>query len=212
MQRIISSRFALISILAIGLVTAVIAADPAAPWKGQDIGDVNTKGSVAVDKDKYTIKSSGGDIWGQNDGFYFVTQPLNGDGTISARVESIEDTDGWAKAGVMIRDSDKPNSFYAYVCVTPGNGAAFQRRSANEGDGDHSPSEGITAPYWVKLVRAGDNFTGFVSKDGKDWQQVGDTVSLKIGKNAMVGLAVTAHNNDKVTTAVIDNVKLEAKK
>ncbi|MHC4752662.1 MAG: sugar-binding protein [Planctomycetota bacterium] len=57
----------------------------------------------------YTMTASGYDIWTNADGeeldeFHFAYKPLNGAGSIIARVDSVEDTDPWAKAGVMIRD------------------------------------------------------------------------------------------------------------
>ena len=43
-----------------------------------------------------------------------------------ARVTSQSDTDPWAKAGVMIKQSTASGSPYALLGVTPGNGIAFQ--------------------------------------------------------------------------------------
>ncbi len=28
-------------------------------------------------------------------------------------------------------------------------------------------------PQWVKLIRAGDTFTGYISADGQNWQRIG---------------------------------------
>src|SRR5262249_25602910 len=68
----------------------------------------------------YTVRGSGHDIWDQSVGFHFVYRPLLGDGMVTARVvseSSIQQTDFWAKAGVMIRESLAGNSRDAYVTM-----------------------------------------------------------------------------------------------
>ena len=51
----------------------------------------------------------------------------------SKRIVSMDNTDPWAKAGVMIRESLTSNSANAVTALTPGNGTAFQRRPASGG-------------------------------------------------------------------------------
>ena len=189
-----TTRFILVRtcsfLLAAGLA---LAADPPAAWKGQDIGKVGSKGSVADDKGKLTIKASGSDVGGKEDACYFVSQPLSGDGSIVARLVSIEKTDDLANAGVMIRASNKPDAANAFVCIGANKGAAFQRRASAGADTESSPASNpdITVSYWVKLVREGDKFSAYFSKDGTSWEQIDDTYKLKLDKDALVGLAVT---------------------
>src|SRR5690606_42043218 len=57
----------------------------------------------------------------------------SGDGTIIARVESMQDTAPWAKAGVMIRESLDTNSKYAIAYLSPDNGTALQMRASTGG-------------------------------------------------------------------------------
>ncbi|HCO96149.1 MAG TPA: hypothetical protein DIU00_19780, partial [Phycisphaerales bacterium] len=80
----------------------------------------------------YTITGSGADIWAvdgvEADEFHYAFKTLSGTGSIAARVESVSDTDTWAKAGVMIRESLDPDSAHAMTVVTPGSGVSFQRR------------------------------------------------------------------------------------
>ncbi len=67
----------------------------------------------------------------------------------------------------MIRDSLEPGSKHAIVCLTPGNGVAFQDRVDTDLDSFSAEQSGITAPHWVKLERdlSGD-FTAYHSTDG----------------------------------------------
>ena len=50
----------------------------------------------------FRIAGAGADIWGTADAFRYVYQPLAGDGTIVARVASVQSTNAWVKAGVMM--------------------------------------------------------------------------------------------------------------
>ena len=111
------------------------------------------------------------------------------------------DTDGWAKSGVMIKESTAAGSKYVLMAVTPQHGTTFQYNF--NGDGG-------SAPYafpngWVKLERVGDVFTGYTSANGTNWTQVGQT-TLAMGTAVTAGLAVTAHNGGALNTATFDNV------
>jgi regulation of enolase protein 1 (concanavalin A-like superfamily) len=172
---------------------------------GQDIGAVGVAGTDSDSNGTFTIQASGSDIWGTADAFHFLSEPLTGDGTVIARLDSLQNTDAWAKAGVMIRESLSADSKHAFMAITAANGAAFQRRQATGGQSVNTFGPLVGAPYWVRLVRSGNTFTGYVSTDGINWTLVGsDTISMTA--NVFVGLAVTSHNNNVLTTAVFDNV------
>ena len=129
---------------------------------------------------------------------------MNGNGQIVARVVSIQNTNTWAKAGVMIRENLTNTSSNAAMLVTPSNIVTFQRRTTNGGNSFNTTASGL-APYWVKLTRAGNVFTGSKSVDGVNWTVVG-SVSITMPTNVYVGLAVTSHNNAVLSKAVFDNV------
>ena len=101
----------------------------------------------------FTVVSSGLDIWNANDSFRFTYQPLVGNGTITARVVSLENTSGSAKAGVMIRESVAPGARNAFMTVTPESGTAFQWRGSASGQTTNTTAAGFAAPYWVRLTR-----------------------------------------------------------
>ena len=103
------------------------------PWLNSDVGAVGAAGSASHSSGVFTVRGSGSDIWGNADGFQFVYQPLSGNGQIVARVTAAQDTDPWAKAGVMIRETLAAGSKHAFMALAPGNGLAFQRRVATGG-------------------------------------------------------------------------------
>jgi glucose/arabinose dehydrogenase/regulation of enolase protein 1 (concanavalin A-like superfamily) len=175
------------------------------PWAEKDIGAVSLPGSAIVSGGTFTVAGSGADIWSSSDQFHFVYQPLSGDGTIVARVPSIQNTNVWAKVGVMIRESLAANSTFADMLLTPGSGGAFQRRATTGGSGTTTNVTGPAPPYWVQLVRTGTSFTGFVSADGATWSLIG-SATVSMATNVYVGLAVTSHSPGVLCTATFDNV------
>jgi glucuronoarabinoxylan endo-1,4-beta-xylanase len=186
-------------------VTPLATALPA-PWVDQDIGSVGQIGSAGFSNRIFTVNGSGADIWGSADAFHYAYFLATNDCTIIARVTSVENTDPWAKAGVMIRSTLTAGSAQAMMIVSSGNGAAFQWRSTTSGTSAQSQSAGLSAPYWVKLVRAGSSFRGYVSPDGGAWTQVGAAQTISMPAAVYVGLPVTAHNNTNLCTAGFDNV------
>jgi hypothetical protein len=158
----------------------------------------------------YTITASGADIWLVNgveaDEFHFAYKMLNGAGSITAKVNSVDNTNDWAKAGVMIRESLNPNSAHAMMVVTPGSGVSFQRRGGTGETSTDTTTAGITAPYWVKIERdLAGNYTGYSSANGTTWTQVG-TDNFPMGTNTYIGLAVTAHDPALTCQAVFSNI------
>ena len=107
-------------------------------WQDKDIGSVAAAGSASFASDTWTVVGSGVDIWDNTDEFHYVYQSLSGDGQIVARVVSMTNTDPWAKAGVMIRETLTGGSKHAMMVVTPGNGTAFQRRLSTGGISTHT--------------------------------------------------------------------------
>jgi hypothetical protein len=175
------------------------------PWAGQDIGSVGVAGSDAESGGLFTVGGAGADIWGTMDAFRYVYEPLSGDGSIVAHVTGLGNTNAWAKAGVMIRETLSADSKFADVVVTPASGTAFQRRTTTGASASSTTGPAGAAPLWVKIERAGNLFTGSVSSDGVTWTVIGsDTIAM--AATVYIGLAVTSHDATVATTATLDSV------
>jgi endoglucanase len=175
------------------------------PWLTQDIGSVGLTGSASLGGGVFTVTGAGADIWGTSDAFRFAYVAVTGNCTMVARVASVQNIDGWSKAGIMIRESMNASAANAYIAVTPGFGVSWQTRSSTGGNSGNFATAGLVAPYWVKLVRSGTTFTGYRSPDGVTWTQQG-TQSFTMASTAYIGLALTSHNNSSLCTATFDNV------
>jgi len=160
----------------------------------------------------YTMTASGTDITGEADEFHFAYKRLTGPGSITVKVLSVDNTDPWAKAGVMIRETLDPNSRHAFACVTPGSGVASEGRINTAGTSFSLNQAAITAPHWVKLERSlAGEFTVTHSANGTTWVPVQGALSQVISMNApsvYIGLAVTAHNAAATCEAAFSNVTM----
>jgi fibronectin type 3 domain-containing protein len=176
------------------------------PWLTQDVGSVGLTGSASLSSGAFTVTGAGADIWGTSDAFRYAYVTVTGNCTMIARVASVQNIDGWSKAGIMIRDSLNANAVNAYIAATPGNGVTWQYRTSTGGNSGNSATAGLSAPYWVKLVRNGNTFTGFRSSDGVIWTQQGTSQTFTMASTAYIGLALTSHNSSSLCTATFDNV------
>ena len=178
-----------------------------APWLTQDIGSVGFTGNAGYLNNTFTLTGSGADIWGTSDSFRFVYQPLTGDGQIIARVSSLQNTNAWAKSGVMIRETLAANSAHALVDIMQASGSEFARRLSAGATTSTSTLSNIAVPYWVRLIRSGNVFSGYVSADGLTWFPSG-TATINMSSSVYIGLAVTSHDNKLLCTAKLDGVSV----
>lgn len=175
------------------------------PWSTADIGAVAAGGGAAAFNGTYAVLGSGADISVAADEFRYVYQTATGDCSIVTRVNSIQNTDTLAKAGVMIRESLNANSRNAMVAVTPSSGIRFQRRTSTGGSTFSTSASGFVAPYWVRLVRTGSTFTASRSANGTAWTTIG-TQSITMGSTVYIGLPVTSRVDGTRAAAGFDNV------
>ncbi|SEU09955.1 family 10 glycosylhydrolase [Paenibacillus sp. NFR01] len=177
-----------------------------AGWKARNIGSMPGNVTYNATNKQFTLSSTSTDIWGNGDQMNYIYQSLWGNAEIIVKVQSISRLDGWAKAGVMIRETLTSDSKHVDMMLTPENGATFQYRAATTGvTVDHTVA--ATAPKWLKLTRNGNTFTGAISSNGTSWQTVG-TVQVPMTRKVYIGLALSNPGDDSRNKAVFGNVKV----
>jgi hypothetical protein len=190
------------------------AVEPPAPWQHQTIGYDLPAGSADYDPvtRSITITADGHDIWDDADDFHYVYQQWSGDGEFICRVDSFPlGNNGWQKAGIMVRQDLDDTSKYVFQCITGtfGGGASFQWRDT-KGDagtlGNNDSPTTVTEPEYIRLVRSGDVFSGYLSEDGSNWTQLGTDHTSVFTDPLWIGLAVTSHSAGNLVTATIDSV------
>lgn len=189
-------------------VTTNPAAGLPSGWSTQNVGSVGQSGSASHSAGTFTVGGSGADIWDASDGFRYVYRSLAGDGTVVARVVSQQNTNAWAKAGLMIRETLNADSKHASVFLTPGNGVHAQYRGSTGGVSTDAAGAAGTAPVWLKLERAGGSVKAYRSADGTNWGTPIATMSVSMTANVYAGLAVTSHDNGATSTAQFSDVSV----
>ncbi|MDP2671861.1 MAG: Ig-like domain-containing protein [bacterium] len=175
-------------------------------WIQTDIGG-GLAGSSTLSGGIYTLKGSGNDIWNTADSFRALYSGRSRDQVFTARVTSQTNTNEWAKAGVMMRESTAQGAKNVFVAVTPGHGIAFQYRNSTNASAVYvNPNTSCSFPNcWLRLKRTVNTYTAYKSSNGVSWTQVG-SVSFPMNNTVYDTLAVTAHDATKLSTATFDKV------
>ncbi len=205
-----SPRRLVTALLALGFFAGIGPAWGQLPagWADVDIGSPQYAGSASYANGIWTVSGGGSDIWGTGDQFNFLYQNTTND-VIVAKVTAVQNTDPWAKAGVMMRDDTTAGAMFANVVITPGSGVNFQWRNSTDGECGYSQVNNVTAPTWVKLVRINTQFSAYYSADGVSWTPLGGSQTITMNSTLpLVGLCVTAHNNGYLNTSTFANVSL----
>jgi hypothetical protein len=184
---------------------------------GQACGTMMPGGQILAQRCPSPALGPGGEA--VTDSFYFVRQPLRGDGSLTVRVTLLaggDDPPGppregvaggtpsahpdgpftaglqpWAKAGIIVAASLRLGSAYVAMLVTGGHGARMQDDYTGDvaGPGGAVPT---ASPRWLRLVRSGDMLTGYESADGTHWIRVGTVRLAGLPSVVPAGLFVTS--------------------
>jgi hypothetical protein len=166
-------------------------------------------GSASHSAGTFTVTGSGLAVSGTADQFHFVYRTLAGDGQIIARVVSMQNTNVKAKAGVMIRENLTAGSANVMMAVQPFAGIqSFQRRPTAGASTYGANLTGATVPYWFKLVRLGNTFSGYKSANGVSWTPVGASQTVAMPATVLFGLALASGDNATLNTSTFDNVSV----
>ncbi len=176
------------------------------PWREMDIGTARLPGSTRHESGIFTVRGSGKNIDGDADAFHFVYKLVHGDSEIVAEVVSIQYTHPFAKAGLMMRETLNEYSRNVMVALTAERGGALQYRAAERGYTESAASRAIYAPMWLKLRRQSNDFTAFVSENGRLWSLL-EKVTIPMNENLYVGLAVAGAQDAMLNWTTFSKVR-----
>ena len=210
-----SARYGILLCLLIGITTTSVhsacaqGASVIPPLTAQDIGSPAIAGSSLFDQSTgtFTIQSAGVDIGGSADQFHYVYQPVTGDFDVSVRLSSLTVADPWTQAGVMIRENVTAGSAHALAGLSSQLGYFFERRPTADDVSTSTDGGAAAVPGWVRLNRTGSLITASRSVDGLTWTVMGSD-SFTMADTVYAGIAVTSHNVNTATTAVLDNLSM----
>lgn len=175
-------------------------------WTQTNIGSRGKPGRAIVSGNRMDMEAGGLDIWDNADNAFFLNVLLEGDATLIGRLVSQEDTDQWAKAGIMVRKSLEPGSTRYGVLTSPKHGTFVSRRHTDGIRTQQIPLGPTGASIWFKMTRSGGFFHFFTSRDGADWnlQRIEDFIEGPI----YIGFAGCSCNENRTGKVVFDNVIL----
>ena len=171
-----------------------------------DVGAVGVVGSAISANGTFTVSGAGADVWGTADSFRYVYKQLTGDGEVVARLISMQNTNTYAKAGIMLRDSLTAGGAHVILDAKPNGELEFMARAA--AGGSTTWFAGVTAgtPVFMKLSRAGSTITSYVSTDAATWTKVGSTTA-SLPATVYAGLVVCSHDTAVLNTSTFDSVR-----
>jgi hypothetical protein len=174
------------------------------PWVNQDIGSPGLAGSASYSTGVFTIAGSGADIFDPPDAFQYVYQSIGTAATITARVVTEQNTDDFAKVGIMIRQTTAAGSPHVILSRKPDGSLEFMQRTTLNGNTTFLAGGTQALPAWLRLVVLGTAVIGAASPDGTTWTTIG-TATLTLPAGSM-GLVVNSHNDSLLNTSTFDNV------
>ena len=168
-------------------------------------------------ENRYVLKASGWDFYHAEDAYATVyVQKLKGDFVSTAKIASFGNrTSEWYRTGLFVRndiaksfDVDRGSLGSVLMFSTPGRagieydefGNGCMHKAASENLPENSPT-----PIWIKLERHGDQFTGYISLDGKNWIIKRQTKNIPGIEDAVdLGLAAGSPDQKQYTVEFIE--------
>jgi regulation of enolase protein 1 (concanavalin A-like superfamily) len=180
--------------------------------------------AYGVTTNAYDLISGGIQQRDEYDDATFVGESLQGDFEVKVRVDYVDPAGAGAKAGIMIREQldegkarplnpdDPSQAFSRYVELAvsapasvlgePNDAHEIWQRAVSPGldtisvtvTNDASPA---FTNAWLRIVRAGQDFTMWRSIDGEHWDQIGEaSFDTPLADTVYVGLAWCPQNDD----------------
>src|SRR6266550_8885489 len=129
-----------------------------ANFTATDIGNPSFAGASTLARDGVDIAAGGTDIGGTSDQFHFFYQAFSNDFDVAVRLDSLANSDVWAKAGLMARETLDANSDEVSALASPTlSGCFFETRPVAGANSTLRGSFSVNYPQnWVRLQRDGD--------------------------------------------------------
>jgi hypothetical protein len=153
---------------------------------------------------QFGISGAGADLYSGNDAYSTIYLPgsVGTTSTIDTEVVSQQNMNGFAKAGILVRNSmtgsgTTPEGVILFASPSGGmqlewnnNGGTFIRAV--------TPPNGTipeSLPVWLRLVRNGSTYAGYYSLNNQNWKLVGSATLSAQADTQDAGLFVTSHTS-----------------
>ncbi len=180
-------------------------------WQSAD-NDLVAGTSFNILNNVLNITAGGVDTWTVNDEYGSIFRSISGDFIAEIKVLSQQNTNAWAKAGIMVRNnmSARASSLgYAYATVTPGHGYSFETDVVSQnGFLDTNVTSGATSyPSMLRLFKVGNIFgMQYSTNNGSTWTSISPNQTLSTANYTQdVGLSVTSRAGATLSRVIFDD-------
>ena len=178
--------------------------------QNSDVGNVEIPGVASYDAEKqeYSLRGSGKNIWFGEDEFQFLYKKMKGDFILTAQVEfEGAGVDPHRKIGWMIRHSLESNSPHVSALLHGDGLTSLQFRDTSGADMKEKTLL-IGAPDVIQLVRKGNTYTMLAAHRGDTF--ISEEISGDfLAEDVLVGLFICSHNAAVTEKATFRNVRIE---
>jgi PKD repeat protein/glucose/arabinose dehydrogenase len=167
---------------------------------------------------EFVIDANGADTWTDQDEYGAIYQDaaVTDRFVATVKVNSQENTNDWAKAGIMVKNDMTQagaSAGYVTVAVTPVNNFILQWDGDGNGFLEGNAAAGTTTyPVWLRLERQGTSFTGSYSTDGSTWQVIGSTEIPTAAATQDIGMFATSHASGQTGLVEYEGFTLDVPK
>lgn len=176
--------------------------------EGDDDGSLNCAGNTAVDYDvddeSFAVSADG--CWHDcrdSDKAAYVYQELCGDGTLTARLASIN-SGGYA--GLMLRESLDPDARRVGALKNTSTRRVRREYRATYGGIVTQSHSNRSRVKWFRIVRKGDEVKSYTSTNGSYWRLLYRVVLPNLDDCVNIGMMAYSSNGSSTVDAVFDNV------
>jgi len=137
-----------------------------------------------------------------SDAAAFAQRTLCGDGSVTAQVTSISGAMGWA--GIVMRESNDAGAKKAQLITNLSslNRQEFRTTTGGQAMPQQGPSQNR---FWLRIVRAGNQFSMYASPNGQSWAFIG-AQNIAMSACIQIGLVATNATANSTLTATFANV------
>jgi Tol biopolymer transport system component len=180
-----------------------------------DIGRPKMQGTTVYssDSEEYNLKGGGYNIWFNRDEFHYSYKKINGDFIATANFRFVgEGTDPHRKVGWMVRGSTDEDD--AHISATlHGDGLTSLQWRQLRGAYMRDPEDEIRytkkSPQIIQLERTGNLYIMRVAQVGEPLQEVGRYLHPVLSDKVLIGLYISAHNENAIEEGLAWNVRID---
>ncbi|MEO0514985.1 MAG: cellulase family glycosylhydrolase [Planctomycetota bacterium] len=169
-------------------------------WTAVDIGDASPGGFEVLADGRWSVWGGGNDVFNDHDDFRLIYQSSSENEALWTRLDALDATDRYAKAGVMLRESTAPNAAHVLLHGLPDGRVVFATRPES-GELTQEKTLAISGfPMGLAIERDAEGLTLHYTNADAEWQST--RVASPSFDTNLSGLAVLAHDEAALTQAI----------